>query len=128
MGQQKHDNFYITMLYFYLKNKEKHLDISLFHTCVPKTLIIWSTVSWDILCERLKLVITSHLTTLKPEKSGFWKNKDVYILLMCTSHDVFFLWYGVRLTEFFVIIAIFCPITPITNWKTKILKNIWWRT
>ena len=79
---------------------------------------------WDIECEILKLVITSHLTTLKPAKSGFWKNKDVYILLMCTSHDVFFLWYGVRLTEFFVIIAIFCPITPLTTWKTKILEKM----
>ena len=32
-----------TMLHF-LKNKEKHLKISLFYTCVPKFLMIWSAV------------------------------------------------------------------------------------
>ena len=31
-----------TMLYL-KKNKEKHVEISLFHTCVPKILMIWST-------------------------------------------------------------------------------------
>ena len=29
---------------FFKKNKEKHLEISLFYTCVSKILMIWSTV------------------------------------------------------------------------------------
>ena len=33
-----------TMLHLKKKNKEKHLQISLLYTCVPKILIIWSAV------------------------------------------------------------------------------------
>ena len=33
-----------TMLSFFYKNKEKHLEILLFYTCVTKILMIWSTV------------------------------------------------------------------------------------
>ena len=33
-----------TLLYFFKTNKEKHLEISLFYTCVPKILMICSTV------------------------------------------------------------------------------------
>ena len=32
-----------TRLYLKKKNKEKHLEVSLHYTCVPKILIIWST-------------------------------------------------------------------------------------
>ena len=39
-----------TMLYFFKKNKEKHLEISLFYTCIPKISIIWFTVPeiWSV--------------------------------------------------------------------------------
>ena len=40
-----------TTLHFFKKNKEKHLDISLFYTCVPKISTIYS--SGDIECDRL---------------------------------------------------------------------------
>ena len=44
VGQQKSKNFKIYNVVFFSENKEKHLQISLFYTSVPKILIIWFTV------------------------------------------------------------------------------------
>ena len=69
----------ILMLYFLKKNKEKDQEISLFYTCVPKILMIYSF--WYIKCDRLNLVIMGHFLPFyhpspkKPKKSEFWKNE-----------------------------------------------------
>ena len=47
------------MLYFFKKNKEKHLEITLFYIGVPTISMTWSTVP-EIECDRLKLVIIGH--------------------------------------------------------------------
>ena len=52
------------MLYFF-KNNKKQLEISLFYTCVPKILMIWSTVL-GMECDRLQLVIMDHFLPFYP--------------------------------------------------------------
>ena len=47
------------------KMKKKLLEISPFHTCVPKTTIIWGTVPW-IKCETEFSVISGHFCTFAP--------------------------------------------------------------
>ena len=71
---KKCKNFKIQNDAFFLKNKEKHLETSLGYTCV----MIYS--SWDIECDRLKLLIMGHFLTLHPsikarKKKEFWKNE-----------------------------------------------------
>ena len=78
-------------------NKEKHLEISLFYTCVPKTTIIWGTVPelWSetniIFCHfgpffcLIASLATWKIKILKKQKNFFG---DVIILQMCTkSHN-----------------------------------------
>ena len=55
---KKCKNFKIQNDAFFLRNKEKHLETSLGYTCV----MIYS--SWDIECDRLKLLIMGHFLTL----------------------------------------------------------------
>ena len=40
----KKQKLIFTMLHYFKNGKEKHLEISLFYICVPKILMIWSTV------------------------------------------------------------------------------------
>ena len=40
----KEQNIYNTAFKINNNNKEKHLEVSLFYTCVPKISIIWSTI------------------------------------------------------------------------------------
>ena len=86
---KKCKNFKIQNDAFFLKNKEKHLETSLGYTCV----MIYS--SWDIECDRLKLLIMGHFLTLHPsikarKKKNFEKMKkiagDITILHMCTKN------------------------------------------
>ena len=51
----------LTILHFFLK-KEKHLEIPLFYTCVPKILMIWSTVPEY----RVKLVTLGNFLSIHP--------------------------------------------------------------
>ena len=64
---------------FFKNNKEKHLEIILFYTCLPNILMIWSI---GIEHDRLKLVILCHFcpftpleTKKKKKKTDFWKNE-----------------------------------------------------
>ena len=59
-ANKKCKNFNIYTVYFFKKNKEKHLDLDklFFYICAPKNLdMIYS--SWYIECDRLKLVIVT---------------------------------------------------------------------
>ena len=74
------------------ENKEKHLGISLFYTCVPTIFMLYS--SWHIDCDKLKLVIMGHFFPFypppkSPKKQHFEKMKqiagDIIILHKCTK-------------------------------------------
>ena len=102
---------------FYLKKNEKHLEISVFYTCVPKTW--WYDLRFlkHRLCW-LKPVVMGHLLPFTPSpknqnKSEFEKMKKsavkIIILHMCTKdHN------HMRQTEFIVILGHFLPfyLTP----------------
>ena len=75
----------------------------------------------------------------KPKKSEFQKNKDcwryhhfthvhhhhfTHVYQNPPSYELWFLKYGVRDNNFFVILGhFFCPFTPLTTWKIKILNK-----
>ena len=66
-ANKKCKNFNIyNVVFFKKKNREKHLEISLFYTFVPKILMIWSTVLRDTGCDRLKLIVMGHFLTRPP--------------------------------------------------------------
>ena len=83
------------------------LEISSFYTCAPKIKIIWCMVP-EMLSEIDK--IFCHFGP-------------------CRSYHIWFLKYKVWKTESFNISDhFFCPFSPFTNWKVKILilkKNTW---
>ena len=101
--------------------------------------------SGDIRCYRLKLVIMGHFLPFyppspeNPKKSEFQKNKDcwryhhfthvhhhhfTHVYQNPPSYELWVLKYGVRDKNFFVILGhFFCPFTPLTTWKIKILNK-----
>ena len=64
-----------------------------------------------------------------PKKSKFSKKQKKYLKILSfskdksQSYDIWFLRYGVQWTECFVILGHFCPFTPLTAQKIKILKK-----
>ena len=114
------------------KNKEKHLEISLFCTCVPKIFMGMIHSSWDIEHDRFKFwVIFYPFTPLKTQKLRILKNNKTcwrynhftHVYQKQQSYEVRFLKYGVRGQNFLSFCAIFCPFTPLTTQKIKILKK-----
>ena len=89
--------------------------------------------SWDIGSGGLKLVILGHflsLYSLKNQKNQFWKNEKKSWRYHHFSHvhqksqiyDVWFLRYGGRQTNFFLILAIFSLFTPLIKNLKKCLE------
>ena len=82
-ANKKQNNFNIYNVALFLKNKEKHLEISSFDTCVPKITIIWSTVPriWSAtdrtVCHCGPLFALLPPSPIPPsyQNSRFWKNK-----------------------------------------------------
>ena len=91
--------------------------------------------SWDIECDRLKLVIMSHFlpfvppSTKNPKKSEFWKNER-----KCWRYDHFTHLYQKTTTVWgtvpeilsethIVILSHFCRFIPLTTRKIKIFKK-----
>ena len=106
------------------KNKEKHLEISLFCTCVPKIFMGMIHSSWDIEHDRFKFwVIFYPFTPLKTQKLRILKNNKTcwrynhftHVYQKQQSYEVRFLKYGVRGTEFFIILCHFLPFYPTNN-------------
>ena len=116
-----------------LKKWRKHLEMSSFYTCVPKTTIMryssWNTERgkqiflsfWAIFCPFNPLT-TPKTKILKKWKKAWWyydfthlyhkwKSYDVWFLMECERHNFFSFW------------TIFCPFTPLTTQKIKILKK-----
>ena len=57
-------------------------------------------------------------------KTNCWRyHHFTHVYQKPQSYEVRFLWYGVRQTEFFVILVHFLPFHPITTHKIKILKK-----
>ena len=124
---KKCKNFNIYNVVFILKNEENHLEISLFYTCVPQILMIWSTFPeiWSMTDWNWQFwVVFCPFTT--PEISEFWKNKkktarDV-VLHMCTKITIMFSEIQ-RWKEFFIILGHFLPFNPPQKaWKLKFWK------
>ena len=114
------------MLHFFSKTKEKQLKISLFYTCTKNLDMIYS--SWDIECDRLKLVILGHFLPFyspkNPKKVEIlkkWKNTWRYHFALVydkwPSYDVWFLRYGMRWTDFFCHFGPFFAFLPPNNPK-----------
>ena len=84
---KKCKNFNIYNVVFILKNEENHLEISLFYTCVPQILMIWSTFPeiWSMTDWNWQFwVVFCPFTT--PEISEFWKNKKKNCQRCCFAH------------------------------------------
>ena len=89
--------------------------------------------SWDMEQNILKLVILGHLLPFHPHKNPkikILKNENICwryhhftnVYQKSQSYDVRFLKYRVRQAEFLSFWAIFCPFSPLTTQKIKILK------
>ena len=117
-----------------LKKWKKQLKI-FFYTCIPQMMVIWCIVPeiWSttdrIFCHfRLFFAL---LPTNNPENQNFEKMKKntwrhyhfTHVYHKLKLYDVWFLRYGVQQTEFFSFWTIFCPFSPLTTQKIKILKK-----
>ena len=77
-ANKKCKNFNTYNAAFFKNNKEKHLEITLFYTCLPNILMIWSI---GIEHDRLKFIILHHFCPFTPlktkkKKTDFWKNEN----------------------------------------------------
>ena len=78
---------------------------------------------WTIFCTFTPLT-TRKIKSLKKNEKTTWRYYHfAYVYHKWQSYDVWFLRYGAWRTEFFVILDYFCPFTPLTNQKLKILKQ-----
>ena len=95
--------------------------------------------SWDIKQNILKLEILSYLLPFYPHKNPkikilknkkiCWRYHFIHVHWKSQSYDVWFLRYGIRQAEFFVILGHFLPFQPPDNPQNqnfKIEENIWW--
>ena len=109
------------MLHFFKKVK-KNTMISLFYTCVPKTLMISSTVPemWRVINWNWYFwVIFSHFEILKNQK----KWRDVIILQMCTKNQNYMMYSSWdtkwKRLIFFVILGHILPFYPPSNLENQ---------
>ena len=117
------------MLYL-KKKKEKNLQISLFYS---KNLYGMIYISWDVECNKLKLVIWVIFCAFNPQNQNqsFEKLKkasgDVIILQMCTKihdHMMYASWdMECNMHNFLSLLAIFCPFTQLLTPKINIWKK-----
>ena len=109
-------------------------DIIILHVCtVNDNHMMYG--SWDMERNWQNFFTFWTFFTLLPpyafRKSQFWNNEKntwryyhfTHVYHKWQSYHVLFLRYEVWWTEFFVILHCFCPSTPLTIWKIKILKN-----
>ena len=114
----------------------KFLEISSFHTCVPKITIIWCTVP-EIQSETHRIFchygsFFYPYTPLIPKIKIFKKWRNVWSYYPFThvyhkwrSYDIWFLKYKVWQTEFFVILGYFCTFTPPGNPENQNFEKNW---
>ena len=88
--------------------------------------------SCDTECDRLKLIIMAHFLPFYPPlkskknqnfekmKKNCWRyHHFTQVYQKPQSYEVQFLRYGVRQTEFFVILGHFLPLYPLNNWENQ---------
>ena len=114
------------------------LEISSFYTCVPKIKVIWSMVpeiqsGTDIFCHFGPFFALPPLCLPKdPKNQNFEKKLKKclealsfygYMSTINVNHMIYGSW-NIRCDreKFLSFWAIFCPFTPLTTWKIKILK------
>ena len=109
-------------------------DIIILHMCT-KNHNHMMYGSWDMECDRQNFLslwtVFALLPPYGPKKSKFWKNeKNTWSYYYFTnvyhkwqSCDVQFFRYRVQQTKFLSFWTVFCPFTPLTTRKIKILKN-----
>ena len=120
-----------------LKKWKNLLEIPSFYKSVSKTMIIWDMVPeiWsgtDILFCHFEPFFAL-LPTKQPWKPKFWKDEKstwryhhfTQVYHKWKSYEVWFLRYEAR-QKFLSFAAIFCPFTPLTTPKIKLLKK--WKT
>ena len=120
------------------KNKKKGLEILAFHTCVPQMTVIWCMVpeilsATDIIFGHFELFLALLLLPPNnPENQNFVKIKNTWryhhftkVYLKWQSYNIWFQWYEVQQDFFCHFGPYFCPFTPLTNQKIKMLKK--WR-
>ena len=129
-----------------MKKWKNLLKISSFDTRVPKQAIIWCPVpeirgERDIIFCVFRLVVALlpphplpqpliilKIEICKTEKTFYRYYAITHMYFKGRSYDVSVPKNKARQTEFVVILATFCPFTPLTTWKIKIStteKNTW---
>ena len=87
---------------------------------------MWQTTFlsfWAIFCFSTLLMTQKIKTWEKKKKKKTPEDIILYVYHKWRSYDVWFLKYKVWWTEFSTVLAIFCPFTPLTTQKVKILKK-----
>ena len=132
-ANKKCKNFNIYKVAFSKNILKRPGDIIILHLCSKNLDMIYS--SWDILCDRLKLVVMGHFLlfylTSNPENQNFEKIKktsgDVIILHMCTKNYVHMMYASWDIEcnrqNFLSFWAIFCPFTTLLTPKIEIWKK-----
>ena len=124
-----------TVELYWKKNEEKHLEISLLHICVPKSW--WYDLEflryrvWETEIGNYGSFLPLYRPSQKPQKSEFWKHEKNYkryhhftqVYQKSQPYEVWFLRYRVRQAKKKLFWDIFCPFTPLTTQKIKILKK-----
>ena len=124
-----------TVELYWKKNEEKHLEISLLHICVPKSW--WYDLEflryrvWETEIGNYGSFLPLYRPSRKTQNSEFWKHEKNYkryhhftqVYQKSQSYEVWFLRYRVRQAKKKLFWDIFCPFTPLTTQKIKILKK-----
>ena len=107
------------------KNKKQNLKILAFYTCILQMMIIWYIVlqKWSA-TDRIFYQFGPFFALflpLQPRKSKLWKNEKITIN---DNHIMYGSWDIKCDRQIFLSLwAIFCPFTPLTTQKIKILKK-----
>ena len=107
------------------KTNKQNLEILAFYTCILQMMIIWYIVlqKWSA-TDRIFYQFGPFfalLLPLQPRKSKLWKNEKITIN---DNHIIYGSWDIKCDRQIFLSLwAIFCPFTPLTTQKIKILKK-----
>ena len=107
------------------KKNTQNLEILAFYTCILQMMIIWYIVlqKWSA-TDRIFYQFGPFfalLLPLQPRKSKLWKNEKITIN---DNHIMYGSWDIKCDRQIFLSLwAIFCPFTPLTTQKIKILKK-----
>ena len=126
----KNSNIY-NVVFFFKKNKEKHLVI-LLYTCVPKLSMIWFTAPEIYRCEGLKLVALGHFCPFTPRKTKQikilkkWKKLLEILSYTCVPKITIIWWIVPEIQSdtdrIFVILGHILPFYPLSQNFEKMKK------